>query len=164
MNKLKIALLLFMGSIGTAVYAQDHSAMDSSTSKHILINPDKLQWMDAPSALPKGAKVAILEGNPSEAGPFTIRLQVPAGYEVRPHWHPAIEHVSVIKGDFYMGTGETFDKQKAMKISEGGFAAMPAKYVHFAFSTTGGIIQLHGIGPWGITYVNAKDDPRNAAQ
>ena len=164
MNRLKIALLLLIGSVGTGVYAQEHSGMNPGNEKHIMVNTDKLEWMDAPAGLPKGAKVAVLEGNPSEAGPFTIRLQLPAGYEVKPHWHPAIEHVSVLKGEFFMGTGETFNKEKAMKLAEGGFAAMPAKYVHFAFTNPGGILQLHGIGPWGITYVNAKDDPRNSAQ
>lgn len=156
-RKFMMAVLLF--SIAFA-NAQDHSAPASHEGKHIMMNAADFKWMEAPPGLPKGAKVAVLEGNPAEAGPFTLRIVMPANYEIKPHWHPAIEHISVLKGSFSMGAGEVFDKAKATEIKEGGFAAMPAKFAHFAFSSGGATIQLHGIGPWGITYINPADDPR----
>ena len=78
-----------------------------------------------------------------------------------PHWHPAVEHVTVISGTFYMGMGDKFKEKKAKKLTPGGFAAMEIGSRHYAFTKNEpSIIQLHGMGPWGITYVNPKDDPR----
>jgi hypothetical protein len=156
-------LLIVFVSFRSGVYAQDTNMVsdDMSMHKHVMINPSDLKWVDGPAALPKGVKVALLEGNPAEAGPYTIRVMFPANFEVRPHWHPTTEHVSVIKGTLYMGTQEKFDKAMAKPLSEGGFALMPAKFVHFVFTKEPVTIQLHGIGPFAITYVNKNDDPRN---
>ena len=152
---LSLLILICLFSIG--VNAQDHNKMTS----HTLLNNDKLVWNKVPPSLPPGAMLAVMEGDMSKAGPFTVRLSVPANYKIFPHWHPAIEHVTVIKGSFYMGSGGKFDEAAATKLTEGGFAVMPIKHVHYAFSKDAAEIQLHGIGPWGITYVNAADDPRN---
>ncbi|NKB69036.1 MAG: cupin [Candidatus Latescibacteria bacterium] len=126
-----------------------------------MVAADALTWKEGPASLPKGAKFAVMEGNPSQAGEFTMRLKVPANYKIAPHWHPAIEHVTVISGSFYMGLGEMFDAAKASKMDVGGFAAMAVGTKHFAFTKDeGAIVQLHGMGPWGITYINPTDDPR----
>lgn len=127
---------------------------------HLMVVPSDLMWKDGPSSLPKGAKSAMIEGDPSKSGPFTLRLKLPAKYKVPPHWHPAIEHVTVISGSFYMGLGEKFEESKAKKLPTGGFAVMAIGTRHFAFTKEESIIQLHGIGPWGINYVNPEDDPR----
>lgn len=128
---------------------------------HAMVAPGTLTWKEGPPSLPKGAKFAVLEGNPSKSGEFTMRLKVPANYQIAPHWHPAIEHVTVISGSFYMGLGEKFDAAKARKMDVGGFAAMAVGSRHFAFTKDdSAIVQLHGMGPWGITYVNPTDDPR----
>lgn len=148
-------LLIFLILFSGILKAQDHSM-----TSHILLNKNKLVWKDGPPSLPKGAKIAILEGDMSKEGPFSVRLSLPANYKISPHWHPAIEHVTVVQGDFYMGAGENFNKGGATKLSAGGFAVMPIKYAHFAFTKGETIIQLHGIGPWGITYINEADDPR----
>ncbi|GAB3195807.1 cupin domain-containing protein [Pontibacter aydingkolensis] len=132
------------------------------SQEHIMLNPDRFEWKDGPMSLPKGARFAILEGDPSKEGPFTLRVMVPANYKIPPHWHPAVEHVTVLKGSIYMGAGEKLDMSKATKISEGGLAVMPIKFIHYAFTTEEATIQLHGIGPWDIIYVNPKDDPRQA--
>jgi hypothetical protein len=126
-----------------------------------MINQKDLQWTDGLSSLPKGAKAVVIEGDPTKEGPFTLRIQVPANYKIGPHWHPAIEHVTVLQGSLYMGAGEKYDESKATKLTEGGFAIMPVEYVHYAFTKEAATIQLHGMGPWGITYINAADDPRN---
>lgn len=129
---------------------------------NVMVQSDQLTWKAGPASLRQGAQFAVLEGNPSAPEEFTMRLKVPADYKILPHWHPAIEHVSVISGSFYMGLGEKFDAAKATKLEMGGFAAMAVGTRHFAFTKEeGAIIQLHGMGPWGITYVNPTDDPRN---
>jgi hypothetical protein len=147
------------------VKAQVHATpQEHPGAEHKFYNPDALQWQEAPAALPKGAKISVLEGDPAKEGPFTMRIVLPANYKIAPHWHPAIEHVTVLKGNFYMGTGERFDMGKARKLETGGYAVMPTKFAHYAFTKNEAVIQLHGIGPWGITYVNSADDPRNAVK
>jgi len=75
----------------------------------IVVTPDKVTWSPAPNALPPGAKLAVLEGNPFETGPYTMRLSMPGGYRIPPHSHPGVEHVTVVKGTFKVGMGEKFD-------------------------------------------------------
>ncbi|MFN2456732.1 MAG: cupin domain-containing protein [Chitinophagaceae bacterium] len=154
-STLFIGLVLFASPI--KLFAQNHENM---AAKHIMINAAKLKWQQGPASLPKGAQIAILEGDMSKPEAFTVRLMLPANYKVRPHWHPAIEHVTVIQGAFYMGTGEQFKESAARKLSVGDFATMPVRNVHYAFTKGKTIVQLHGVGPWGITYVNEADDPR----
>jgi quercetin dioxygenase-like cupin family protein len=127
---------------------------------HIMINPGEMVWRDGPASFEKGVQFTLIEGDWTQEGPFTARLKFPAGFRIAPHTHPAIEHVTVLKGSFHMGAGTTFDKDSAMKLEVGGFAVMPIEYPHYAFTTEETIIQLHGIGPWGINYINEDDDPR----
>ena len=131
---------------------------------HILVMAKDVDWKDVPAVLPAGAKIAVLEGDPSKPGPFTLRLQFPADYKIAPHFHPADEHVTVISGTFARGMGDTFDSAKLEELGAGGFAMMKTGASHFAWSKDGGVIQLHGIGPWSLTYVNPADDPRNATK
>ena len=102
----------------------------------------------------------MLEGDPAKAGPFTLRLKMPDGYKFPPHYHPADEHVTVLQGTLVMGMGETFDHGAGRELAVGSFAMMPTGIRHFAWTKGETIVQLHGIGPWGLTYVNAADDPR----
>ena len=127
---------------------------------HAFITPKEIKWMPAPNTLPKGAQLSVLEGNPSEKGEFTMRLKMPSNYKIPPHWHPVTEHVTVISGNFYMGMGDNFDEKTATKLPPGSFAYMAAESHHYAFAHEPAVIQLHGNGPWGITYVNPKEDPR----
>ena len=89
-----------------------------------------------------------------------MRLQLPANYRIPAHWHPADEHVTVMSGTLTMGMGDKLDETKGTPLTAGSFALMPSKMNHFAFAKAATVIQLHGMGPWGITYVNAADDPR----
>lgn len=133
----------------------------AAADNHITLTPDQLEWKEGLKSLPPGSQVAMLEGDPSKKGPFTIRLKFPANYKIMPHWHPAIEHITVIEGKFHMGAGEKMDEAKAHALPVGGFAVMPIKFRHFAFTTDQtATVQLHGIGPWDIIYVNPADDPR----
>jgi len=156
-HKIAIAILLILCSIP---FVNAH-ILHGPTGGHIMVMPGEEQWVDAPASLPAGAKVAIIEGNPKAEGLFTMRLKLPAGYEIKPHWHGTDEHITVIEGTFHMGLGESFDKDKGRSIPAGGFAVMATGTRHYAFTTSGCTVQLHGMGPWVITYVNAEDDPRN---
>jgi hypothetical protein len=145
-----------------AIILAQHAEMPgtSGTDGHKMLNENNLTWKAGPASLPPGAQMAMLEGDPAKAGPFTMRLILPSNYRVGPHFHPAVEHVSVIKGNFYMGTGKEFKEDAATRIKANGFAVMPVGYAHYAFTRGKTIIQLHGVGPWGITYINDADDPR----
>jgi len=127
---------------------------------HRMVSPNDLKWSDVPS-LPSGAKIAVIEGPMSEPVAFTVRLKFPANYQIPAHSHPALERVTVLSGTFNMGTGDKLDKQKSMAMSPGSIMIMQTKTNHFAW-TAGEevIVQLNGIGPWGVTYVNPADDPR----
>jgi quercetin dioxygenase-like cupin family protein len=127
---------------------------------HTLLAPADVQFGPGPAALPKGAELAVLSGDPSKAGPFTIRARFPAGYKVPPHWHPTDEHVTVLSGTVSFGMGDTFDTKTMKELSAGGFAAMPATMRHYVWSREGATIQVHGTGPFAVTYVDPKDDPR----
>lgn len=153
-----VAGLVLIVSIGQ-LHAQQ-KMVEHQQSDHIMVVPADLTWKDGPASLPKGAQFAVIEGDPSKDGPFTLRLKLPANYKVPPHWHPAIEHVTVMSGSFYMGLGEMSDESNATKMPVGGFAVMAIGTRHFAFTKEEATIQLHGIGPWAINYVNPKDDPR----
>jgi anti-sigma factor ChrR (cupin superfamily) len=96
----------------------------------------------------------------NEAVPFTFRLKLPANYQVPAHWHPAVEHVTVISGTFNMGTGDKLDQSATKALAAGSIAIMQPKTHHFAWTNEETMVQMHGVGPWAITYVNPADDPR----
>src|SRR5262249_48320077 len=128
---------------------------------HVVARPDALKWGTAPPGLPPGAQVAVLVGDPGKAGSgYVIRAKLPDGYKVPPHWHPHDENVTVLKGTLLMGKGDQFDPAKTEEYPVGTFARMPKGMRHFAVAKGETILQLHGVGPFDITYVNAADDPR----
>ncbi|MDB5839235.1 MAG: cupin [Herminiimonas sp.] len=126
---------------------------------HIIVTPKDLKWADVPS-LPPGAKAAVIEGPVNEAKPFTVRLKFPANYEIPAHTHPVLEHVTVLSGTFNLGMGDKLNKKQTRALSSGSTAIMPPGTNHFAWTNKETIVQLHGTGPWDITYVNPSDDPR----
>ncbi len=85
---------------------------------------------------------------------------MPAGYKLPAHWHPAVEHITVISGTFHFGMGDQFDESQLKPMQTGTFAYLAPKMNHFAMAKEETVIQLYGIGPWGINYVNPADDPR----
>jgi len=120
---------------------------------------DEMKWGDAPPTLPKGAKAAVLQGDPTKPGPFVIRLHAQNGYKVPPHMHSMIENVTVIKGTFLLGMGDKLDEKAAKMHHAGDFVAIPAKTNHYAIMKGETIVQIHGEGPFDITYANPDDDP-----
>ena len=131
----------------------------ADSAHHMMVSPDELKWADV-SSLPAGAKIAVIEGPMNEAVPFTARLKLPADYKIPAHSHPVIEHVTVISGTFNMGTGDKLDPSKTKPLAAGSVAIMQPKTTHFAWTKDETIIQIHGVGPWAINYVNPADDPR----
>jgi quercetin dioxygenase-like cupin family protein len=129
-------------------------------SKHVLLAPGDMKWGPAPDGLPPGAQLAVLDGNPSKAAPFTVQVKFPAGYRVPPHWHPADENVVVLSGTLMLGMGDKLDESSMQSLNAGGYAKMPRQMHHYAMAKTETTIQLYGMGPFAITYVNPSDDPR----
>ena len=127
---------------------------------HIFVDPADLVWTDIAS-MAAPAQIAVLEGNLGEEEPFSFRLMLPAGYEIRPHVHPAYERVTVIEGELFFGHGETFDPEHTVRLPQGGFSIMAPGEPMFGYTEEETIIQIHGAGPWGIEYINPEDDPRN---
>src|SRR5262249_10198927 len=125
--------------------------------EHVMLAPSELTWTDLP-ALP-GVKIAVIEGPLSEAVPIMFRLKFPANYKVPPHYHPGIEHVTIISGTLNMGIGATFDQTKTRALTPGSVAIMQPKTQHFVWTSEETIGQVHSIGPWSVTYVNPADDP-----
>jgi quercetin dioxygenase-like cupin family protein len=117
--------------------------------------PDSIGWSPGPATLPAGVKVAILEGNPSEAGAFTMRLWFPAGTRVEPHLHPGTEHATVVSGGVYFAMGEVFAVDKLRRLPAGGFFLVRPGVPHFGLVDEDTVIQAHGVGPWQTTYIKA---------
>ena len=143
----------------TSALAQGKTMPGAKT--HIMLKAQEMKWMEGPASLPAGAKVATIEGDPAKAGPFTMRAILPPNYTIMPHYHPGIEHITVLEGEFFMGHGDDFDEAKGSKMEVGGFAVMPAKFHHYAYTKKKqAVIQLHGVGPWDIVYLDKANDPR----
>jgi len=121
----------------------------------------EINWKAGPGSLPAGAKFAVLEGDPAKEGPFVMRLWLPDGFRIQPHVHPKVERVTVISGIFNLGMGEKFDQSATREMKAGTFGFWPAGMQHFAWAKGETVLQLHGIGPWVITYINPADDPRS---
>lgn len=126
---------------------------------HVLVPADKVQWGPAPPVLPAGAQIAVLEGNPSEKGPITLRLRLPANYDIPAHWHSMDERVTVLSGTFHVGMGDKLDRRAGQVLEPGGFVSLPAKMRHFAWATTPTVVQISLDGPFDIFYVNPADNP-----
>jgi quercetin dioxygenase-like cupin family protein len=134
-----------------------------ATRTATVILPGAIKWGPAPAMLPAGATAAVIEGNPSKPQPFTMRLRMPDGYKIPPHFHPAMEHVTVISGTLKVGMGDRFDEGQMNALPTGSFAAIPPRMRHYAMANGETVLQLHGVGPWSLAYVNKADDPRTKA-
>lgn len=150
------ALALWAGAQAGDEKGKSHDA----DKGHVLVRADAVKWGPAPPSLRAGAKAAVLVGDPSKTGPYVLRVLLSDGYKVPPHWHPTDENVTVLKGTFMMGKGDTFNADACEALPAGSFARMPKEMRHFAWAKGETIIQLHGSGPFEIHYVNAADDPR----
>jgi quercetin dioxygenase-like cupin family protein len=147
-------------STALALGAAPALAVEPAMEGHISIVPSEIKWVDAPS-IGSGAKLAVLEGDLKQAAPFTMRIKLPPNFNVPAHTHPVFERVTVVSGTFYLGIGESFDRAKARAYPAGGVTMMPAGMPMFAYTTDEeAVIQIHGTGPWGISYLDPAEDPR----
>ncbi len=160
MSRTRTVYLLAMLTVATALGTRSTVGAQETTKTHVMVTPATTKWAAGPASLPPGAQASTLEGDPSKPGPFTLRIKMPDGYRIPPHWHPADEHVTVVQGTFVMGIGEKFQQTGGHELPAGAFALIPSGTRHFASAKGETVVQLHGTGPWGINYVNAADDPR----
>jgi hypothetical protein len=147
-----IALLCGVGLVFT-------SGAQSGSAKHAF-TPDAVPYGPAPGFMPAGAQLAVLEGNPgATTGDYTVRLKMPDGYRIAPHWHPNRENVTVITGTFKVGMGDRFDETKMGDFPAGSFAYLDPDMHHYAMASGQVVVQVHGMAPLQFNYVNPEDDP-----
>jgi quercetin dioxygenase-like cupin family protein len=164
MKRIITLLGALTGLAVVSLYAQSSSPTSSSSTAtaahHTVFKADDLKWGDGPPALPRGAKLAVLAGDPGAAGHFTVRLKMPAGYKIPLHTHPTDELVTILSGspEFKAGSADA----KPEKLTAGAFLVMPAGMQHGVTATTETIVQVSAEGPFVVNYVNPADDPRTA--
>ncbi|HVR29428.1 MAG TPA: cupin domain-containing protein [Thermoanaerobaculia bacterium] len=146
--------LILLAALATAGVSEQKAA------DHGIFPADSVKFEAGPPSLASGAKFAVLEGDPGKEGLFTMRLWLPDGFQIKPHWHPAVEHITVVSGTFHLGMGDAFDTAKTKALPAGAFAFMAPKMNHFAWAKGDTVVQLHGVGPWQINYLDPADDPR----
>jgi uncharacterized RmlC-like cupin family protein len=152
---------MMLGTIGIVLAALAGPARTEGTD-HTATTPDAVKWGDAPPVFNKGAKMAVLYGDPSKSGLFIVRLKVPANFKIMPHSHPTDENVTIVSGSVAFGMGDKLDP-KTKALPAGSFVSMPAKMHHYAFSTKESVVEVSAMGPFQIDYVDPKDDPSKTA-
>jgi len=161
-QELKRMLYLTLAVAALACWAGQYftvAAHMDSRDKNIF-TPDTVPWGPAPPFVAPGAQLAVIEGNPmADSGDYTIRLKMPDGYRIAPHWHPKRENVTVISGTFKVGMGDSFDTDKMAAFPAGSFAALDPDMHHYAMASGPVIVQVHGMSPVVFNYVNPNDDP-----
>ena len=150
MRKIALATAMLLAALPFAATAMDVTA-----------NPAALKWGPPPPSLPPGAQVAVISGDPSKDGPYVVRAKLPPRYTIAPHTHPTDENVTVLAGAFHIAMGDKLDKTKGTRVKAGGFFRAEQGMQHYGWTDYGAIIQVHGMGPFVVNYVNPPDDPRN---
>jgi quercetin dioxygenase-like cupin family protein len=151
--------------IGIVALASAASAATAQTADaHKVVSPQEIKWAPAPASLPPGAELAVLYGDPSKEGVFAMRIKAAKGYYIPPHTHPKPEINTVISGTVRLGMGETADQSKAQPLPAGSFFALAPGMAHYVFFDEDTVVQVNTAGPWGLSYVNPKDDPRQKSQ
>ena len=123
--------------------------------------PEDIDWKPF-AAFPPSARLAVVVGDPTKAGPYVIRVKVPSGVRLMPHKHPEDRVYTIISGVFYIGLGEQFDANKLQAYPPGSVIVLPGNTPHFHWARSGEYVsQVQGIGPLGLEYLDSRDDPRN---
>jgi quercetin dioxygenase-like cupin family protein len=123
-----------------------------------------ISWGPAPAVFPPGAQMAVVQGDPSSAGLFIVRLRFPSGYRIAPHTHPTDEHITVLGGTFLVGMGATRDEAAMTAVPTGGAVTAPAQHAHYAEARGATTVQINSMGPFALTYVNPADLPKQASR
>ncbi len=122
--------------------------------------PEGMKWVDAPSLLPPGIRMFVMEGDPGKPGPYTLRLWLPANCRIGPYWRFNPERLTVMLGVLILGMGDSYTEREGIAIHAGSFALVPERTHHFIWTRDVAVVQLHGNGPWDLMYVHPADDPR----
>jgi quercetin dioxygenase-like cupin family protein len=155
----RLLITLLLAGLVLGQTAEKKSSTTAPKTPAVVLTPDKINWGDAPPILNPGAKMAVLTGKPNGPGEFVIRLKMPDGYKIMPHWHPTQENVTVISGEFRIAKGEKWDDSQLLALPPGSFAGIPAHHHHYAMAKGETEVQVHGMGPFKLIYVNPADDP-----
>jgi len=154
---------ILIGAAVAIVFLAGVVIAQEAKPSHVLVSATDLKWGAPPPVFEKGASFTVVSGDPGKPGLFVVRLKMPAGYKIAPHWHPTDEHVTVLAGTFALGMGEKFDQATMKELPTGGYALLPAEMRHYAMAKTEATVQVHGMGPFQLTYVNPGDDPSKRA-
>jgi quercetin dioxygenase-like cupin family protein len=149
--------------VSSLALASAGQAQGPKTPTHVLLTDAQLTWGEGPPSLPRGGRTALLSGDPGKPGEYTLRAELPAGYKIPPHWHPTDEHITVLSGTVAFGMGDKAVAAQMTALPAGGYAVMPAMMHHSFVVKTAAVIQVHGLGPFVINYIDPADDPRGAA-
>jgi len=153
---LTLTILAMLCGAGRFFTSAAHTGMNERNA----FTPDGIPWGPPPPFILPGAQLAVLEGNPAgSTGDYTVRLKMPDGYRLLPHWHPQRENVTIISGNFKVGMGDVFDKDKMATFPPGSFAYLDPDMHHYAMASGEVIVQVHGQAPLAFNYVNPGDDP-----
>jgi hypothetical protein len=124
------------------------------------VMPEDMDWKAFP-AFPSSVRLAVVVGDPAQAGPYVIRVKVPSGVKLMPHRHPEDRIYTVISGVFYIGLGERFDADTMNAYPPGSVIVLPGNTFHFHWAKSGEYVtQVTAIGPLGLEYLDPRDDPR----
>jgi quercetin dioxygenase-like cupin family protein len=152
----EVLLLVFLASVSGRSLAQAPQA-----GPHHIGGADAIQW----KPLRPGAEIAVISGDPDKEGsPFVLRFRYHGKARIPPHWHPIDEHLTVLSGTFRLGMGTSGDERATTALAAGAYAFVAAKMAHYAWADGETMIQVHGIGPFVINYVNPADDPNSAGK
>ena len=155
-SKVARAILVLLLSAGAGAAAPVSGSSDGAT----LVNANQISWGAAPPTLPAGAKLAVLHGDPGKPGLFVMRLMLPSDYVIAPHWHTLGEQLTVISGTFYIGMGDKLNREQAHALKAGGFHYLPGTAHHYAFVREATVVQVEGMGPFDIHYLDPRDNPQ----
>ncbi len=178
--KKTLVSVLFFGllaaslALGQAGKKPAGSAKPTHARPHVMVAPGELKWSPPPAGMMVGTpppdfndpvQVAVLEGDPSKAGAiYTMRIKTGDGARVAPHWHPQDENITVLKGTFYLATGDKFDTTAGHAMDVGSYALMPKGVHHFGWCKGETIVQVYGVGPFKIIWLgSAAAKPHKAA-
>lgn len=162
MRTFPTTIALSLLAAAPALAADATKKTDAPKAEAQTINAAEIKWGATPPDVPKGAEMAVLHGDPSKKAPFTLRLKMPAGYKIPPHWHSNDEQLTILSGAFILHMGDTMDAP-AHSLAAGGFHFLPAKMHHAAETKGETVVQVDGVGPFDIHYLNPADNPNKAA-
>jgi hypothetical protein len=160
MKRSMYLILAMVGIFGCAGPFQKVAAQVASHQQRHVFTPDTIPWGPPPPVVRPGAQFAVLEGNPlASSGDYTVRLKMPDGYRISPHWHPKRENVTVISGTFKVGMGDVFNTKTMVALTAGSFGFLDPSMHHYAMACGETIVQVHGQAPFVFNYVDPGDDP-----